>query len=504
MKFNKNVLIITPNSEHGELICRSVNKLVSGSVNSVSTIHAVIKYSNGFFDTESSLDFVLLDLEVGIEKARECIAIVRNCNPSVQIIVISKNDPPEEIDSLRPWNLLIKPFVEKDLLMMIENTINQKKVNVIDGKFLDSDTLDLPAWAWDKNNLVNVMQDTLEQLDAQEAIIFSKDRLIASTGYLQKNEVDNCLSVLDKYVDYSGKGELIKQVQLDENIYLVHALVLTVGLIIALLFDPDTSYELIRGQTRHLAGKITQPALTSDRSNPKLNSEPGTRKEPVNRLSTAETVQEKIASSFEVFKKKLGEKIPVDFASSSTANRIDQVEDHPDQKYQTINSNGTFYTEKPKFEKKRPPIISVGMSQLPFTCLLVPRLDPRSISDEVVDFLEEKTPMIFVSYGWKLNDLMIKNNMMQWIAAIPPVIAPSFQIKTIRKETSKLIFERFPKLSMDGLIKDFWLPGYLVAIGSERISELEKNQMIESNQQRYLLDDSNNVAGCARKVLYNN
>jgi len=94
--------------------------------------------------------------------------------------------------------------------------------------------------------------------------------------------------------------------------------------------------------------------------------------------------------------------------------------------------------------------------------------------------------------------------MMQWIAAIPPIIAPAFQIKTIRKETSKLIFEKFPKISMDGLMKDFWVPGYLVAIGSERISEIEKEELIENNQQRYTFDGPNNISVSAQKVLYNN
>lgn len=502
MKSNKNVLVVTPYSDYGDLICRSVSKLISGNIKIVSTIHAVAKYSDEFQETESSIDFVLMDLETGIEKAHECINIVRNDNPSVQIIMIAKNDIPEEIESLRPWNLLKKPFVENDLLEIIRSTLNQKNISVIDGKFLDSDNLQYPLWTRDKAKLNIIMRETLANLDAQEAILISEKEIIASVGPLQNKEMESCSLILNKYMDFSGHGELIKQVRLSDNIYLMHALVVAVGLIIALLFDPDTSYELIRGQTRHMAGKITHPALPDEGSKSVRNPYSKEKIGPGNRTNLAETIQVKKYPRISDFEQSR-ELYTQDgrFESGSLPLNLDDSEIHPG--YQREFKNHKI-EDKTNNKTKRPSIISVGLSQLPFTCLLIPRLNPLSISNEIIEFLEEKTPMIFLSYGWRLNDILIKKDMLQWIAAIPPIIAPAFQIKTIRKETSKLLFEKFPNLTMDGLMKDFWVPGYLVAIGSERITEIEKKEMIDQYHQNYFLDGPNTISTCAQKVLYNN
>jgi len=421
----------------------------------------------------------------------------------VQIIIISKNEIPEEIESLRPWNLLKKPFVEDDLLDIINSTINQKTFNVIDGKFIDSVDKRHPLWARDKAKLINIMKDTLKNLDAQEAILVSENEIIASVGSLQKFEMENCSMILNKYMDFSGHGELIKQVKLSDNIYLMHALVLTVGIIIALIFDPDTSYELIRGQTRHLAGKITHLSLPGADVNSGRDPFQKTTIGPSNRFTSKETVQEKNFSRISESKQPRNIYIQSEPEVVSERSISYQTEEIHSVNHMDYSKKSTI-SEKTNNNTKRPSIISVGLSQLPFTCLLIPRLNPKFISNDILDFLEEKTPLIFLSYGWRLNDIIIKKDMMQWIAAIPPIIAPAFQIKTIRKETSKLIFEKFPKISMDGLMKDFWVPGYLVAIGSERISEIEKEELIENNQQRYTFDGPNNISVSAQKVLYNN
>jgi len=501
MRNKKNLLIVSPYSENGDLIRRSLSKVDSYNAKSVSTLHAISKYSDEIFEAESSIDLILMDLEIGVEKARDSIFIVREKNPNVQIIIISKNEVPEEIESLRPWNLLKKPFVERDLLDIIKRTITQKTFSVIDGKFLESNDLVHPFWARDKEKLINIMRDTLNILDAQEAILVSENEIIASVGSLQKNEMESCSNIINKYMDFSGHGELIKQVKLSDNNYLLHAHVITVGIIIALIFDPDTSYELIRGQTRHLARKITQPALPADDSISDSNPMHKMKNVPSNRLHSRETIHVKQFTKISDFEQPNNVYIqsqPVTVTERSVSNRGGELHSGKQREY----SKNPSIIEK--INRKRPSIISVGLSQLPFTCLLIPRLDPKSISNDILDFLEEKTPLIFLSYGWKLNDIMIKKDMMQWIAAIPPIIAPAFQIKTIRKETSKLIFENFPKISMNGLMKDFWVPGYLVAIGSERISEIEKEELIENYQQRYILDGPTNISVTAQKVLYNN
>ena len=504
MGTTKNVLIVSSFSENGDLICRSVSKIPSVIAKSVSTLHGVAKYIDILNESDSILDLIMLDFEIGLARLRDSIFIVREKFPSVHITLMAKNDPPEEMDSLKPWNLLRKPFVEQDLLESIKSTLNQKKISVIDGSFKNSDDASNPAWARDKKRLVTVMEDAMESLDAQEAILITAEEIIASVGTLEASEKENCSQIIKEYMDFSGHGELIKQVKLSENSYLVHALALTVGIIIALIFDPDTSYELIRGQTRTVAGKITHFALPEESTNDQEDLDRKAITSPVNQQVIEETVKvTQPAKIMEYGQKKEVENNNVnpvfDKKRSNSINLLDQ-----NAKAGFNFSNITTEAEKKENKVRRNSIISVGLSQLPFTCLLIPRLNPKFIPDDIIEYLAEKTPLIFLSYGWKLNDILINKDMMQWIAAIPPIISPAFQIKTIRKETSKLIFERFPKISMEGLMKDFWVPGYLVAIGSERISEQEKEELIENSQQRYVLDGPGNISAAAQKVIYNN
>src|SRR5512143_164414 len=97
----KTVIIVTPYQEFGELISHCLHKnlawKVDAAFNSRTVTEAICNYQ--------SLDYALLDMELGFEQVRESIFIIRDKFPGIEITLISKIEPPEEAEDLRPWKL---------------------------------------------------------------------------------------------------------------------------------------------------------------------------------------------------------------------------------------------------------------------------------------------------------------------------------------------------------------------------------------------------------------
>jgi hypothetical protein len=259
---DKTVMVVTPFSDFGELVSQSVRKNKIWKVNSVSTIKSLVN----FIEKNNSLDYVLLDMELGIEKARKSAFLIRNKFPGTEIILISKKDLPEEVDDIRPWRLLSKPFVESDLMEIFNRSCDYKNNQVIDGEFTSPFEKEIPAWANDKDAIRNIIVNTITNLDVQEAFIYADNIVLAHTDHMHGDDISNCSSIISRYMDENGQGELIKQVQLNSNSYLLHATILAVGIILALLYSPDTSYKIIRHQTKYLAARIVNPRLSTSQA----------------------------------------------------------------------------------------------------------------------------------------------------------------------------------------------------------------------------------------------
>ena len=259
---DKTVMIVTPFSDFGDLVRQSVNKNKSWKVNSVSTINEV---ANHLFEIHS-LDYALLDMELGVEKVRESAFIIRDKFPGTELILISKRELPVELEDIRPWRLLKKPFVENDLLEIFNSSSYVQKNQVIDGKFKDPIENTIPAWAQNKNVIKEILINTIANLDVQEAILYADDTVLAYTNNILGSDINDCSTIVRKYLVVKDQGELLKQIQLGSNSYLLHATILAVGIILALLYNPETPYKTIRNQTKYLSTRIVNPQLSTNDS----------------------------------------------------------------------------------------------------------------------------------------------------------------------------------------------------------------------------------------------
>lgn len=105
-----------------------------------------------------------------------------------------------------------------------------------------------------------------------------------------------------------------------------------------------------------------------------------------------------------------------------------------------------------------------------YTCILIPRFESHYLMGDLAQNLPDWLQQICISFGWRLEQVTIKPDYMQWILRVPPATSTAYFIKSIRQHTSIRIFGEFPRLKNENLSKDFWSPGYLISAGAQPYS----------------------------------
>jgi REP element-mobilizing transposase RayT len=121
---------------------------------------------------------------------------------------------------------------------------------------------------------------------------------------------------------------------------------------------------------------------------------------------------------------------------------------------------------------------------LSYACLLIPRFSSHYLIGDIVESLHLWMNHICVSFGWRLDNLVIKPEYMQWIISVPPNTPPTRCIRTVREDTSIRIFEDFPQFKNENLSKDFWAPFYRILLGSLPHPQEMINDFINTTRQQ--------------------
>jgi REP element-mobilizing transposase RayT len=112
---------------------------------------------------------------------------------------------------------------------------------------------------------------------------------------------------------------------------------------------------------------------------------------------------------------------------------------------------------------------------LSYACLLIPRFHSHFLAGDLVEYLYVWMQEICVSYGWKLDSLDVQTEYLQWLVDVSVSESPAKIVQTVRQQTSKNIFEDFPRFRKQNSGKDFWAPGHLVIVANQ----LHSPQMIQ-------------------------
>lgn len=112
------------------------------------------------------------------------------------------------------------------------------------------------------------------------------------------------------------------------------------------------------------------------------------------------------------------------------------------------------------------PLFTRRPYDLSYACLLIPRFGAHRLRGDVVPFLRESMYQICVSFGWRLDFIMIRPEFLQYVVSAPASTPPARSIRLIREMTSQRILQDFPHYRDDNVGADFWAAPYLVLVGS--------------------------------------
>jgi CheY-like chemotaxis protein/REP element-mobilizing transposase RayT len=521
----KQILIVTPHSDFGEIVSQSLGKEASCDVIVATSISEAITQTR----KSRMFNYALLDMEMGVEKVLEQGFTLRNAFPPISLILISKKYPPPEMEDLRPWKFLRKPFVQRELIDLIRDgneTGEQNSFNV-DSTFVSRVEDTVPAWYMDEAIATKNLVAATSNLVIQEAMLVTDTGILAHSGELSKDAVEECSRLVRRYWGKDSTADLIKPVRLQTTSrnHLLSATVVAVGIILALTFDCETPFDILRSQTRYLTGVLKNPRL----SLPEVHILP---KNPETELQVAKkpAAPDFISDDFNITAPAASETltdVPInppetdlyrnpDVGELTTtapvlAPDVPAVEPESQSAWtgptqaQPRNpySQTSFVIRDGQQVEVNSPINVTGemmhsslgpaepsLFDVYYACVLVPRIQTHELEDDCASFLKVELPNIFLAYSWRLEELVIDRAYMQWVVRIPPTVAPASHIKVIRRDSSQLILSNFARFTRNEFLKDFWSPGYLLGGGRHLIPEAEIAEFTRMNRKQFYSQDT--------------
>jgi REP element-mobilizing transposase RayT len=109
-------------------------------------------------------------------------------------------------------------------------------------------------------------------------------------------------------------------------------------------------------------------------------------------------------------------------------------------------------------------------NDLTYSCLLIPRFNDHYLTGDITEFLAEWMRQVCISYGWRLDAIIVRPGYLQWVMTVPLNSNPAQFMRIIRRHTSQKIFDDFPRYKQLNMSGDFWSPGFYVTPGDQLLS----------------------------------
>jgi REP element-mobilizing transposase RayT len=127
---------------------------------------------------------------------------------------------------------------------------------------------------------------------------------------------------------------------------------------------------------------------------------------------------------------------------------------------------------------------TAGLSQLNYTCVLIPRLPQHYLTRELSEKVGQWIQQLCLAFGWRLEGIALRPEYLQWTVQVAPTISPGSIVKIVRLRTSEFIFEQFETLGKQNPSGDFWAAGYLIVSGSQPPSAGLLRDYIQQTRRR--------------------
>ena len=541
------LLIVTPSTELGETVRRSLEET------DLYRIHVVSNKSSAIVRADDlGIPLAMLDFSLSEAWVREIGSALRTIRPSINLIILCDDGiNPPAFDELRPWILVRKPFKMSNFM----TAISKPQINPMPQQATENNSL---PWLSDPTKAAQHLTRLTLESSAQAALITRKNDLWAYAGSLSQQAAKEVAQTVSRNWDGQKGSDLLRFIRLESTKaeHMLYATRLATDTVLALVFDAETPFSTIRSQAGQLvtdlgnersepqklnnpARPASQPAdfpanmmdedefldippITDILTNiPAPNPEPATSRTfgmppKKERIDPNQTRVSTPLSNASVFKREASSSARASNMSVTNPNQgsgettqprmlfdevevtapsrpIQRPEQKPEQRPETpvarpIPGNDSDVTrESPTTEASRKLVIepiTAGLYHLTYACLLVPRFSAHYLTGDLSDKIGIWLPNVCIAFGWRLEYLSVRPEYLQWVVNVQPNTSPGYLMRIMRQQTSEKIFADFGRFKKDNPSGDFWAPGYLIMGGSQPHPQQLVRDYIRQTRQR--------------------
>jgi REP element-mobilizing transposase RayT len=414
---------------------------------------------------------------------------VKEQNSTLRLVIVPPENNPEHpiMRELRADGMLTKPFYLPELAVTVEEALqgwvamddsssdrSEEMVEMLPdehGIKVGSEATAAPGngpWTEDSSLAGKVLSNTLVGSAAQAALVLKKGELWVSAGSLTQAAAQELAHKISQSWNPYSSSDLARFFRLETtgSEVMLYTTKLGSDLALALVFNPETPFSKMRSQAGALARALT---ATQEAPQEQIQSPPDQKPEKVN--TATEDAQD---GSAPVDLPPLFEDIPSPYSRGWKNDALEEIPDVlADTRPVLVGQPEPQQVPSPPSVLIKPSLESAedlqpasgAISDVNYTCLLIPRLPDHLLSGELSDRLPEWVRQLCLAFGWRLDYLSERPDFLLWIVHVPPTVSPSFVVRMMRQHTSQRIFTRFSALAGENPSGDFWAPGYLVTSG---------------------------------------
>jgi len=503
------ILVATPFSELGEIIRESLREVAN--IDHIQKITQAISLIKGHSDYSQ----VILDMEFGELSLLNLGKALRLVCPTIKIIIISKDENPTDLDELQPCTFLHKPLLLRDLEAALGITVTHDNFagEIIDLEALENDNNAPIRWSSNPSLATRYLSRLIEKSYAQEALLIQNHEVWSFAGRLPEESVYELNNSINKSMANDSHLDLAKFITLEttQSQHALYASTILVGVILALVFDPDIPLGTVRKQTKEFANNLS----ILDGNDIPLKSLSNGYADTMRKIEEKKTLFGKelfLAPSFfdngkfepvyptSSIKKEINpfpanqtaldlseliqDKQPTDdLRILHPSDESDRSKDRPWVKENVADHNENVFEINELSSLNE--FIPDALYNLTYSCLLIPRFGSHQLTNEREKKIAGCIRNIHTSKGWRLELLKVRPDYLLWVSNFPPNITPSKHIDIIRKETSRLMFDNFPTFKKENPSGDYWAPGYLIVGGKNAISDQLVTAFLKQNRKKH-------------------
>ncbi len=509
------ILVATPNEGFGELISQIIQDSGGYSITLVKNGADAMKQMKIHAPALCIVDAALEDIQI-LDLTHQIRAIEKD----VFLIVIPSGDVngPMDNQGIDADGILPVPFYNPDLLSLIEEILkkkDQKESETIAKMVEDQEPKQQeteqqgnhsPGWLEDVSLAAQYLTRLALEASSQASIITRGKDIWAYAGELPQPAAKELARSVEMYFVNGGGSDLARFIHLDETDkdYMLYATGLGEEFVLAMIFDSEIPFSKIRFEANKMANDLknapTKEYFEENEDNSFINEnqsivdelslkeeqekttrldENGFLDELLSKGENEEPVIEEVANGERITKidspsEKSLHELGLDETqiSPSAEDFVEKVES-PDI-FEEIKEEYLAETIVSKIDEDRVRAgeivlesVSPSLYNLTYACVLIPRLKEHYLTGNRASRLSEWVTQLCLAFGWRLEQLSIRPEYVQWIVNVPPSTSPGYLIRIIRQHTSRRMFSDFPRLESTNPSGDFWAPGYLIMNGNQ-------------------------------------